>query len=59
MIPFHSCFSIDNYRLLKNSGAIDRENERWPEIQIDFENEYEFIIDWIKHRLDYLDEYFD
>jgi spore coat protein H len=47
-----------NYVMLKQSGAIDRENARWEDIQIDFDQEYVYISAWIEARLDYLDSHF-
>lgn len=47
------------YTLLKNSGAIERENTRWPDSLIDFDQEYLYISEWLEARLDYLDGHFD
>ncbi len=47
-----------HYALLKNSGAIERENARWESIQIDLDDGYQFTSGWIKDRLKYLDDYF-
>ncbi len=46
------------YEILKNSGAISRENARWAEANIDLDLEYEYISEWIHGRLEYLDAYF-
>jgi len=46
------------YKLLKGSGAIDRENARWEDIMIDLDAEYEYITGWINDRLSYLDMHF-
>ncbi len=48
----------DYYRMLKGSGAIDRENARWEDIRIDLDAEYEYITEWINNRISYLDEQF-
>ena len=45
------------YTLLKSSGAIERERNRWTEYPVDIDAEYEFIITWIKARLAFLDVY--
>jgi len=48
-----------NYLLMKNSGAYEREKNRWQEYPLDIDTEYAFITDWIKTRLIYLDQHFD
>ena len=48
-----------HYACLKQSGAIDRENARWKEFQIDFDQEYAYISQWIEARLNYLDQHFN
>ena len=49
--------SVDrHYKVLKNSGAIDRENKRWADVDIDLEYEYAYICNWIEQRLQVLDE---
>ncbi len=47
------------YNQLKKSGVIDRENNRWEDVQIDLEYEYEYITDWIDQRLLILDGNFN
>jgi spore coat protein H len=44
---------------LKESGAIYRENNIWPDIDLDLDWEREYIADWLEKRLEYLDEYFE
>lgn len=52
------------YDLIKNSGAASREELRWSGdsdiafLQLNFEEELHYILDWLEHRLDYLDQYF-
>jgi spore coat protein H len=46
------------YTLLKVSGAIDRENTRWDDANIDLDTEYDYINGWIRSRLEVLDEHF-
>ena len=52
------------YDLIKRCGAASREEQRWSGdsdiayLDLDFEKEYAFIIDWLKHRLEYLDRFF-
>ena len=52
------------YDLMKNSGAAAREEQRWSGdsdiayLNLNFEKEYAYIIDWLEHRLQYLDQYF-
>jgi hypothetical protein len=44
----------ENYTLLKKNGAIQRENQRW-DVDINIDEEYQYIIDWIDKRLGDLD----
>ena len=50
--------------MIKNSGAASREELRWSGdsdiafLQLNFEEELHYILDWLEHRLDYLDQYF-
>jgi len=37
------------------SGALDRENKRWPAISLDPDLEYDYISAWIEARLQFLD----
>lgn len=52
------------YDLMKNSGAAAREEQRWSGdsdiayLNLNFEKEYAYIIGWLEHRLQYLDQYF-
>lgn len=52
------------YDLMKDSGAAAREEQRWSGdsdiafLTLNFDKEYTYIIDWIEHRLQYLDQYF-
>ena len=45
--------------LLKRSGVIDRENDRWEGAQIDLDQEFLYFIEWTTLRLDYLDRVLD
>ena len=45
--------------LLRNSGAIERENQRWPDVDIDLDAELSYLLQWIPHRLEYLDQAFE
>jgi len=54
MLPIHKY-----YTLLKNSGAIERENSRWEGVSIDLDQEYSYIDEWLEARLEYLDDQFD
>jgi len=45
--------------LLKRSGAIERENDRWQDAEIDMDQELLYLSDWISLRLQYLDLVFD
>lgn len=47
---------IDNANLLKTSGALDRENNRWPQSPVYIDKEIDYILNWTQKRLDYLDE---
>lgn len=57
-----SIFQLDNlmemvsghYTLMEKNGVIQRENSRW-DLQIDLEEEYLYITDWIEKRLEVLD----
>ncbi len=42
-----------------NSGALDRENKKWENADVDLESEFIMIKSWLKERIDYLDDYFD
>jgi hypothetical protein len=50
--------------LIKNSGAAAREEQRWSGdsdisyLNLNFEEEYAFMMDWLSHRLNYLDQFF-
>lgn len=52
------------YDLIHDSGATTREEERWSGdsdisfLTLNFEEELYYILDWLKHRLDFLDQYF-
>ncbi len=46
------------YSLLMKSGAISREQVAWENIEIDLQEEYEYICEWIRERLEFLDNYF-
>ena len=52
------------YDLIKTSGAATREEERWSgdsDISfhtLNFEEELYYILDWLEHRLEFLDQYF-
>jgi len=48
-----------NVNLLKRSGAIDRENNRWEDIDIDMDEELLYYSQWLTLRLAYLDQVFD
>ena len=51
----------DIYAYLEKSGALDRETERWSGdddisgLPLDFEGEFEYLSDWIRRRIAYLD----
>ncbi len=45
--------------LLKQSGAIERENMRWQDMEIDMEYEFQYLLNWTSLRLEYLDQVFD
>ena len=45
--------------ILKGSGAIERENDRWQDAEIDMDQELQYLSDWITLRLQYLDLVFD
>lgn len=47
------------YTAMTSSGAFSRENNRWDNISIDPQMEYEYISTWIEAKLHYLDEKFD
>lgn len=46
-----------NYTLLRDNGVIQRENQRWS-LDIDLDEEYQYIENWITERLRVLDENF-
>ena len=52
------------YELMKLSGAASREERRWngdsdlSYLNLNFEEEYAYIIDWLEHRLQFLDLFF-
>jgi len=46
-----------HYYMLRRNGAIPRENQRW-DLQLDLDQEYHYISDWIETRLINLDGYF-
>lgn len=54
----------DYYELLKNTGAAQREEERWSGDsdvrgeEINFQKEMAYITDWITRHMQYLDNYF-
>jgi len=49
---------FDHYfELLNNSGAVERNNNKWPVTKSDIKKETEYIYDWLKKRLQYLDGY--
>ena len=50
---------LDYTELLIRSGAIERENRRWPGVDIDLEAELDYLLQWVPRRLDYLDQVFD
>lgn len=41
------------------SGALDRENKKWENADIDLESEFILIKSWLRERIDYLDDYID
>lgn len=49
--------------LLRTSGALERERDRWtgsPDLanrELDFEGEFDYLCDWIRRRVDYLDRH--
>jgi len=45
--------------LIKKSGAMERENNRWAEPEIDYDLEYRYISGWIEGRLSFLDGHFN
>ena len=45
--------------LLERSGAIDRENARWEDAEIDLDQERLYFTEWIRLRLNYLDQVLD
>ena len=45
--------------LLKQSGAIERENNRWEGVDIDIDQELQYFTQWTALRLEYLDQDFD
>lgn len=47
-----------HFSLLSSSGAIQREYNKWRDDPEDAEEEYQYIIDWIDARLEYLDTWF-
>jgi len=46
------------YMQIKEAGAMKRENDRWDDIEINYDLEYEYILAWIEERLEYLDDQF-
>jgi hypothetical protein len=50
---------IDYADLLGCSGAIERENQRWPGVEIDLDAELVYLLQWIPQRLENLDQVFD
>jgi len=46
------------YMQIKGSGAMERETARWSDVEIDYDQEYEYISEWIEGRLNYLDNHF-
>lgn len=46
----------DDMELLKDSGAWNREKEKWPECEV--KDGRKNLENWIDHRLNYLDTYF-
>jgi spore coat protein H len=46
------------YWKVRESGAMERELRRWPELEIDMEIEYTYIESWISSRLENLDREF-
>jgi len=46
-----------HYSLLKKNGVIQRENMRW-DLEIDLEQEYIYMLDWLDERLNTLDGHF-
>ncbi|MCP4309768.1 MAG: hypothetical protein GY790_00765 [Bacteroidetes bacterium] len=46
------------YLQINESGAMERENARWGDLEIDYDLEYEYISSWIEGRLNYLDKNF-
>lgn len=45
--------------LLKRSGAVERENRRWDGLNIDLDQEFQYLLQWTELRLQYLDLFFD
>jgi hypothetical protein len=48
----------NNFMIITESGAYEREVKRWPEKKLDIYSEMEYIYSWIASRLDFLDSYF-
>lgn len=46
------------YQIVSESGAIERELHRWPELEIDMDQEYQYVDSWISDRLENLDREF-
>lgn len=53
------------YNMVKNCGAACREERRWSGdsdiagLTLDFDQEIDYIEDWLRHRLEVLDKYFN
>lgn len=48
----------NNFGLIKKSGIIEIENKKW-DSSIDIYSEQEYLIDWLRNRVIFLDNYFD
>ncbi|MDA3880439.1 MAG: CotH kinase family protein [Prolixibacteraceae bacterium] len=46
------------FNILDESGAITRENERWPDSKVDLTKEMNYLSEWIEKRANYLENYF-
>lgn len=48
----------NNFMIITESGAYEREVSRWPDKELDIYSEMDYIYSWIASRLDFLDSYF-
>jgi hypothetical protein len=49
----------DNANILKTSGALDRENIRWPLSPVYIDKEINYILNWTQKRLEFLDMWYE